>query len=164
MKRHAAWIVIIALLCAGCAKRPAPPPPRVAGPPPLIIRLAPALPIADYRPVAPPPERPPETLIRAEQELIAGDYRAAVARFDEFLQHFPTDPAAQRAQATRTALDGLLKLQEAAAKLEHDANLREDELARLRRALQASRVEAARAKSDLERLKASDIRLERRSP
>jgi len=133
--------------------------------------------------VSPEHLRAQATLARADDELIAGNYRAAIAVYDHFLELAPDDKAASRAQAIRASIDRLLSTQTAARRLEHDAAHLEDEIEQLRGQLTASRKEAARlradidqlkqlaadlerlkvVKADLERLKELDLRLERRA-
>jgi septal ring factor EnvC (AmiA/AmiB activator) len=156
------------LMVLGCA---------VAGPP------APAPPVVVVPEVSPERIRSQATLARADDELIAGNYRAAVAIYDHFLELAPDDEAAPRAHAIRAVIDRLLSAQTAARRLERDAAHLEDEIEQLRGQLTVSRKEAARlradldqlkqvaadlerlklVKADLERLKETDLRLERRA-
>jgi DNA repair exonuclease SbcCD ATPase subunit len=133
--------------------------------------------------VSPERIRSQATLARADAELIAGNYRAAIAVYDHFLSLAPDDVASPRAQAVREAIDRLLSAQTAARRLEREAGHLEDEIEQLRSELAVSRKEAARlradvdqlkqvaadlerlkvVKTDLERLKETDLRLERRA-
>ena len=105
----------------------------------------------------------PELLARADEQLQSGNYGAAIALYDEFLQANPADPAAPRARATQSVLERLLQSEAAVQRLQQESALREEELSRARRELLALRAEAMRVKADLERLKALDQRLERRT-
>jgi septal ring factor EnvC (AmiA/AmiB activator) len=133
--------------------------------------------------VSPEHIRSQVTLARADGELIAGNYRAAIAVYDHFLELAPDDVASPRAQAIRALIDRLLSAETAARRLEREAGHLEDEIEQLRSQLAVSRKEAARlradldqlrllaadlerlklVKADLERLKETDLRLERRA-
>ncbi len=105
----------------------------------------------------------PELLARADEQLQSGNYRATIALYDEFLQANPADLAAPRVRALRSVLEGLLQSEAAVQRLQQESALREEELSRARRELLELRAEATRIKGDLERLKALDRRLERRT-
>jgi succinate dehydrogenase/fumarate reductase flavoprotein subunit len=106
---------------------------------------------------------PPELVARADAQLQLGNYRAARALYDEFLQASPADPAALRVRATQSLLEALLQSEATLQRLQQESALREEELSRARRELQELRAEAMRVKVGLERLKALDRRLERRT-
>lgn len=105
----------------------------------------------------------PELLARADEQLQSGNYPAAIALYDEFLQANPADLAAPRVRAMRPVLEGLLQSEAEVQRLQQESALREEELSRARRELLELRAEATRVKGDLERLKALDRRLERRT-
>ena len=105
----------------------------------------------------------PELLARADEQLQSGNYPAAIALYDELLQANPADLAAPRVRAMRSVLEGLLQSEAEVQRLQQESALREEELSRARRELLELRAEATRVKGDLERLKALDRRLERRT-
>lgn len=157
------------LVLIGCTVAPPPPAPL----PPMVI--APE--------VSPEEIRVQATLARADDELLAGNHRAALAIYDHFLELASNNEATPRAHAIRAVIDRLLSTQAAARRLERDAGHLEDEIAELRGELATSRKETARlradneqlkqlaadlerlklVKADLERLKETDLRLERRA-
>lgn len=102
-------------------------------------------------------------LARGDARLASGDYRAAIALYDEFLRREPTDPAAARVRATRLALARLLESAAALDQLRAEAVQRAGELARARRELEAAQAETTRLRADLERIKALDLQLEQRT-
>ena len=106
---------------------------------------------------------PPELVARADAQLQSGNYRAAIALYDEFLQASPADPAALRVRATQSLLEVLLQSEATVQRLQQESALREEELTRARRELLELRAEAKRVNVSLERLKALDRRLERRT-
>jgi len=105
----------------------------------------------------------PELVARADAQLQSGNYRAAIALYDEFLQASPADPAALRVRATQSLLEALLQSEATVQRLQQESALREEELSRARRELLELRAEAKRVNVSLERLKALDRRLERRT-
>ena len=105
----------------------------------------------------------PELVARADAQLQSGNYRAAIALYDEFLQASPADPAALRVRATQSLLEALLQSEATVQRLQQESALREEELTRARRELLELRAEAKRVNVSLERLKALDRRLERRT-
>ena len=105
----------------------------------------------------------PELVARADAQLQSGNYRAAIALYDEFLQASPADPAALRVRATQSLLEVLLQSEATVQRLQQESALREEELTRARRELLELRAEAKRVKVSLEWLKALDRRLERRT-
>ena len=105
----------------------------------------------------------PELLARADEQLQSGNYPTAIALYDEFLHANPADLAAPRVRAMRPVLEGLLQSEAEVQRLQQESALREEELSRARRELLELRAEATRVKGDLERLKALDRRLERRT-
>lgn len=50
------------------------------------------------------PQSATRLLQRADEQMVAGQYRRAVSLYDEFLKAHPTDRAAPRARATRNVL------------------------------------------------------------
>ena len=106
---------------------------------------------------------PPELVARADAQLESGNYRAASALYGEFLEASPADPVAPRVRATQSLLEVLLQSEATVQRLQQESALREEELTRARRELLELRAEAMRVKVSLERLKALDRRLERRT-
>lgn len=102
-------------------------------------------------------------LARGDARLGSGDYRAAIAFYDEFLRREPDDPAAARVRATRLALARLLESEAALEQLRDEGAQRAGEQARARRELEAARAETTRLRADLERIKALDLQLEQRT-
>lgn len=49
-------------------------------------------------------------LERADEQLVAGQYRRALSLYDDFLKAHPRDPAAPRARATRNVLEEVERL------------------------------------------------------
>ncbi len=111
-------------------------------------------------------------LARADAQMEAENYAAALELYALFLRESGNDPAAPRARAARIVLDRLLtsrveveRLQREAAtreadlaRLARDAVARDAELARLRRDVAARQAEVDRLKADLDRLRDIDIR------
>ncbi|HEV8308564.1 MAG TPA: hypothetical protein VGW35_12955 [Methylomirabilota bacterium] len=83
-------------------------------------------------------------LARADDQLVAGQYRGAVSLYDELLRAHVADPATARARATRAVLDRLL--------------LAQGEIERLHRELASRQVEIDRLRADLDRLRSIDLR------
>lgn len=101
-------------------------------------------------------------LAQADRLAEQGDYRAAVAAYDEFLAKHGTDAEAPRVRMSRDTLAAVLgnreemaRLRQELAKLREDLVKREGDLARLRQ-------EADQLRADLDWLKEIDLRLERR--
>ena len=92
---------------------------------------------------APWPFRSPSAaaLARADRRAAEGDYEAALDAYDEFLAGYADDGEAARARMSRETLAELLRLRQELARREADLQ---------------------QARSDLERLKQIDLRLERR--
>src|SRR5204862_208286 len=64
---------------------------------------------------------PPELVARADAQLQSGNYRAAIALYDEFLQASPADPAALRVRATQSLLEALLQSETAVQAVQRGA-------------------------------------------
>lgn len=108
-------------------------------------------------------------LARADRLAADGEYREAVAAYDEFLAGHGDDGAAPRARANRALIASLVegrveldRLRQELARLREDLTKREGDLVRVRQELTARQAEADRLRADLERLKQIDLRLERR--
>jgi len=156
---RAAVAVAGALWLAGCGllggkpAGPAPPPGPAAAPP---APPAPAAPTAAPPGGAPAPAvtaAPPADgraaaagalLRQADEQLLASQYRSALALYDEFLKAHPDDPATPRARATRSAVARLLAAQAEIERLRLEVGTRQREIERL--------------KADLERLRRIDLR------
>lgn len=141
---------------------------------------------------APPPSPSPSSILltRADGLLVQGDYEGAEHAYTDFARQYPDDTAAPRARATRDVLQSLaganhevvrinadvLRMREQAQdtereldRLRRDLGTRETELARARQELGERQAEltrllteAERLRTDLEKLKSVDLRLERR--
>lgn len=96
----------------------------------------------------------PEPLARGDTQLAAGQYRAAIDAYDQFLQATPGDPAAVRVRATRTILDQLLVATTAIQELGREAALRKVELAEARRERATLHDKVAALKGTLDQLSA----------
>jgi hypothetical protein len=170
--RNRWWLPAIAAM-AGCASAaPAPPAPPAA--------LSPS----------PPPSPAALLLTRADSLLEQGSYEAAMEAYGDFAREYPGDGATPRARATRDLLGSLsatstevhrinaevLRIREQAEDSERELNqlrrelvARESELNRVRQELADRQAELARLvaeterlRTDLEKLKNVDLRLERR--
>lgn len=95
--------------------------------------------------------------------MMAGNHRAALGLYDEFLLANPGDEVAPRVRLLRTAVDRLLRAEAEIQRLQQDGAARDEALARTRLELNTLRAETARLRADLERLKAVDLELERRT-
>lgn len=92
--------------------------------------------------------RPSATLLeRADRQVMAGDYTAAILTYDVMLTRFPDDPEAPRARASRDVAAEIVRLRA-------ELFSRDSELSRLRQ-------EVTRLRDDLENLKRMDLQLER---
>lgn len=107
----------------------------------------------------PSPESSNTLLGQADAKLAAEDYSSAQALYAEFITANPDDAHADRARATRAALDHLL-----ASQAELDRVQRGEELARLRRELadrqsdvDRLKAEVGKLRADLERLRSIDL-------
>jgi hypothetical protein len=90
-----------------------------------------------------------------------GDFTGAVAKYDEYLAHYPEGWSAPRARESRDTLAATLTARAEAARLRQEVARLREELARRETDLVRVRQEAERLKSDLERLKQIDLKLER---
>lgn len=104
--------------------------------------------------VTPSPEAGKTLLGRADAKMAAEDYGGALALYAEFITVNPDDAQADRARATRTALDHLL-----ASQAELDRMQRGEELARLRRELSDRQSDVDRLKTEVAKLRADLDRL-----
>jgi hypothetical protein len=158
-----AGVLVGIVLLTGCAARVSTPPPPLSPPAPVAPAVEPpaAAVVPPSPPLPSPPPLPPLLLTAADEQMISGNYRAALRLYEEFVFQFPDHVEVPRAQAVRATLDRLFAVETAALRLERDLAEREDELGRLKRELVTSRLEIARLRADLERLKLIDLRLER---
>ena len=115
---------------------------------------------APLRPPPPTAAAPPKLSDRGDEQLIAGNYLAAIDYYNEFLRANPGDPAAPRVRVTQQILGRLLQAESRIPELQRD-------VAAGRRDLQAARDEAARIQGELtarehevERLRASARHME----
>lgn len=90
-------------------------------------------------------------LDRADDRMMAADYRGAVSLYDRFLQQNADDPAAGRVRATRSALERLLAAQGEVERLRKEVVTDRAEIERLK-------AETTRLRADLERLRNIDLR------
>jgi tetratricopeptide (TPR) repeat protein len=89
-----------------------------------------------------------QLLNRGDRQLVAGNYRAAITTYDEFLRGNPLDPSAGRVRATRSLLARYLQA--------------EEEAARMRPELNDLRAQVARLKAALDKLRAIDVDAEQK--
>jgi hypothetical protein len=78
--------------------------------------------------------------VRGDRQLVAGNYRAAIGMYDEFLRATPADPSAGRVRATRGLLARYLQAEEDAARLRSELNDLRAQVTRLRAALDKLRA------------------------
>lgn len=170
--RHGWWLA--AGLIIGCATPPLPPAPMVIPAP------------------APAPMPKPSALLldRADDLLVQGEYDQARQAYSKFAREYPDEGATPRVLAARDVLGTLaaaraevvrldaevLRMKEQAQdtereldRLRRDVATRAGELARVRQDLGERQAELARLlaeaeqlRTDLEKLKSVDLRLERR--
>jgi tetratricopeptide (TPR) repeat protein len=102
------------------------------------------------------PLRPGVSLLdRGDALLEQGDYVSAMAAYDEFLKKYPDDRLAGSVQARRDTASAIRAARDEIARLRSDLLLRENEMTRLRQ-------EIDRLRADLETIKQTDLRLERK--
>jgi TolA-binding protein len=108
-------------------------------------------------------------LADADARTANGDYSAALVAYDAYLARYPDDDGTVRARAVRAMVAELVAARaEVVAARAELAALRDRqrgegaELARLRQELSARQAEVARLKEDLEKLKRTDLQMERR--
>ena len=89
-----------------------------------------------------------ELVTRGDDQLVAGNYRAALAMYDQFLRSNPQDAVSDRVRATRALLARYLQT--------------EEEAARARPELTDLRAEVTRLRAALEKLKAIDVQTEQK--
>jgi hypothetical protein len=89
--------------------------------------------------------------VRADDQLMAAQYRGALALYDEFLKTYPDDPATPRARAVRAVVERLLVVQTENERLRRELDVRQSDLA-------ARQAEIDRLRADLERLRRIDLR------
>src|SRR5438105_4502768 len=89
-----------------------------------------------------------ELVTRGDDQLVAGNYRAALAMYDQFLRSNPQAAVADRVRATRALLARYLQA--------------EEEAARARPELTALRNEVTRLRAAPEKLKAIDVQTEQK--
>jgi hypothetical protein len=103
----------------------------------------------------------PVRLAEADRLAREGDWRAAVAAYDDYLARYPDAWEAPRALESRDTLAAMLTARAELARLRQEVVRLRDELARREQDLTRVRQEADRLRSDLERLKQIDMQLER---
>ena len=102
------------------------------------------------------PTRPAVRLLSLGDALMdQGEYVSAVAAYDELLTKYPDDPAAASALSRRDAVAKLTSAQREITRLRADLSTREIEVTRLRQ-------EIDRLRADLEHIKQTDLKLERK--
>jgi hypothetical protein len=123
-------LLLTCLLAPACAatSSSAPPPVPVAAPTPSSSLLA-----------------------RADDRLMAAQYRGALALYDEFLKTYPDDPATPRARAARAVVERLLIVQTENERLRRELDVRQSDLT-------ARQAEIDQLRADLERLRRIDLR------
>ena len=89
-----------------------------------------------------------ELVTRGDDQLVAGNYRAALAMYDQFLRSNAQDAVSDRVRATRALLARYLQT--------------EEEAARARPELTDLRAEVTRLRAALEKLKAIDVQTEQK--
>jgi tetratricopeptide (TPR) repeat protein len=99
--------------------------------------------------------------LAGDARLAAGDYRAAIAAYDQFLQAEPNDPAAPRVRATRAVVDQMLEAAAVVPGLAREATLREAELEDAKRELGTLRDKVAALTSTLDQLSALVLEIDR---
>jgi septal ring factor EnvC (AmiA/AmiB activator) len=114
----------LALASAGCATWP-------------FTRLAPA--------------PTPALLAEADRLADAGDYRAAILAYEQFLTRHPDDPAAPRALARRNTAAAIVTTREELGRLRDELPRLGDELAGARAELAKARAELAQARDEVGR-------------
>lgn len=97
-------------------------------------------------------------LQRADDQLIAAQYRNALALYDEYLQTHPNEASSPRVRTARTAVERLLVSQVELDRLRREVETRQAEIDRLRRERDTRQAELERLKADLERLRRIDLR------
>ncbi len=117
---------------------------------PLLVASLLAPGCASWSSSSAPPAQP-SLLARADDRLIAAQYRSALALYDEFLRTHPNDPETPRARAARTVVERLLLAQTENERLRRELDLRQSDLA-------ARQAEIERLRADLERLRRIDLR------
>ena len=121
------------------------------------------------------PRDVPRALKEADGLFEQGNYEAAVAAYDAYLEQYPEDGAALRARAARSLMTELIATRadlasaqaelltaraELTAQRERAAG-RDGELTRLRQEITARQVEVTRLREALEALKRTDLQMER---
>ncbi len=139
-----ALAVIAALTLAGCAAVTSSSPVPTAAPPPVLAA-----------PTVPPSAR---LLQRADEQMMAAQYRSALALYDEFLKAHLDDPATPRVRASRAVVERLLLSQGEIERLRREVDTRQAEIERYRREVDTRQAEIGRLKADLERLRRIDLR------
>ena len=103
---------------------------------------------AALSPSAPPAQ--PSLLARADDRLMAAQYKSALALYDEFLRTHPNDPETPRARAARAVVERLLLAQTENERLRRELGARQSDLA-------ARQGEIDQLRADLERLRRIDL-------
>ena len=102
------------------------------------------------------------SLAKADRLAAEGDYRSAVAAYDEFLAQYAADSQAVRARASRDAVASVITTRDEISRLQQELARVREELAKREGDLTRVRQEAERLRADLERLKQIDLQLEKR--
>jgi len=108
------------------------------------------------------PPRGVALLDRADRLAREGAWDDAVTAYGEYLRHHPAAQGAPRAAASRDALRALLTARAEATRLREELWRLQEELAQRDGDLVRVRQESDRLKTDLEKLKQVDLKLERR--
>jgi hypothetical protein len=101
-------------------------------------------------------------LTEADAKILASDYAGALAAYDAFLARHGDDDRAAHVRIVRTALAELVTLRTQLAALRERPPASEAEVSRLQKELTARNAEVVRLKQDLETLKRTDLKMERR--
>jgi len=132
------------------------------------------------------PGSPDRLLQRADDQLVAAQYKNALTLYDEYLQAHPNEPVSPRVRTARTAVERLLVSQGEVERLRREVDgrqgeidrlrreqdtrqgeidrlrreqdTRQGEIDRLRRERDTRQAEIERLKADLERLRRIDLR------
>jgi hypothetical protein len=108
-------------------------------------------------------------LAEADARVLGNDYPGALAAYDAFLAQYPEDDRATHVRIVRTAMAELISLRAQLAALRERPPVHDAEVTRLRQELTARQAEltarqaeVARLREDLETLKRTDLKMERR--
>jgi hypothetical protein len=101
-------------------------------------------------------------LADADAKILASDFAGALKAYDAFLARHADDDRAAHVRIVRTALAELVALRTQLATMRERPPANEAEVSRLQKELTARNAEVARLKEDLETLKRTDLKMERR--